>query len=86
VASRTNVNDRHFLDDLAYNEDYRRDVNAAEQGVLGTVTDICGPGAVIFEGLTVEDSTAAGKFKVNPGRALGLAHVQRRLRPHRWRI
>jgi hypothetical protein len=69
VASRTNVNDRHFLDDIVYNEDYRRDVNAAEQGVREAVTDICGPGAVIFEGLTVEDSTAAGKFKVNPGRA-----------------
>jgi hypothetical protein len=69
VASRTNVNDRHFSDDLVYNEDYRRDANAAELGVREAVTNICGPGAVIFEGLTVENGTAPDTFKVNPGRA-----------------
>ncbi|MGD8719133.1 MAG: hypothetical protein PVH29_09975 [Candidatus Zixiibacteriota bacterium] len=69
MVSRTNVNDRHFLADLAYNDDYRRDVNAAEQAVREAAADVCGTGAVIFDGLTVEDSTSTGKFKINPGRA-----------------
>ncbi|MEE9456756.1 MAG: hypothetical protein V3W11_06370 [bacterium] len=69
MASRTNVNDRHFLDDLAYNEDYRRDANAAEQGVREAAVDICRAGAVIFDGLEVSDGTPAGYLKVSAGRA-----------------
>ncbi|MGD8719134.1 MAG: hypothetical protein PVH29_09980 [Candidatus Zixiibacteriota bacterium] len=57
------------MDDLIYEEDYQQDVNAAEQAVRVASADICGTGAVILEGLTVEDSTATGKYKINPGRA-----------------
>ena len=69
MVTRTNVNDGAFLGDWIFNDDYKRDVNAAEQAVRVLAVDTYGSAAVIFEGLTVSKHPTSEKFVISKGRA-----------------
>ena len=66
MTEKTHVNDDEFLNDGIAAEDYRRDVNAADEDIRALARDLCGASGVIVEGGELANGSNPDTFKIIP--------------------